>query len=374
MIFPLSIGDKQLAAIVFSDIVEFSARTGRNEAATLASAAADLNEMTERAIAHRGRVIKSTGDGLLVHFASAADAVSFALDVQRAFAERLKADPEALTHRIGIHLGDVFIRDGDVMGDGVNIAARLQHEAEPGGICISQTVFDVIRGKVIAEAVSIGPRELKNIQQSIHAYQLVIDAAAPTATARTHIAGGASAAAHPLAPKKRRLAPLAVLLALLATAVALIIIFNGRGAGPTEVPGLSQIVQVFTGPRGLKVVVIPLDRPADDPLLAAVPALEAERPFDRFALIRIWGIEGPFNNRIIPHLHRDDGKTMDYVFLHEGQEWNTMIGRDLGGATERWWVGWPGNTTENPLTYSETESAAFDRAAFLAAFHQQFPR
>jgi hypothetical protein len=125
-------------------------------------------------------VLKTTGDGLLLYFSSAVQAVACALTMQRFFAAQAKTRPaaESLVHRLGIHLGDVFVNEQDVMGDGVNIAARLQAEAEPGGICISQTVYDVVKNKLALHVTRLGPRELKNIPQHIPIYKLLLEAAA----------------------------------------------------------------------------------------------------------------------------------------------------------------------------------------------------
>jgi hypothetical protein len=125
-------------------------------------------------------VLKTTGDGLLLYFSSAVQAVACALAMQRLFAGQAKTQPaaETLTHRVGIHLGDVFVNDQDVMGDGVNIAARLQAEAQPGGICISQTVYDVVKNKLALHVTRLGPRELKNISQAVPIYRLLLEASA----------------------------------------------------------------------------------------------------------------------------------------------------------------------------------------------------
>ena len=175
-------GQRSLAAIVFTDVVSFSARMQADEDTTLRLLKRDFAEMREICIQHHGSVLKTTGDGLLLYFSSAVQAVACALAMQRAFAEQMKARPaaESLTHRVGIHLGDVFVNQQDVMGDGVNIAARLQAEAEPGGICISQTVYDVVRNKLALHVTRLGPRELKNISQSIPIYKLLLEAQAFT--------------------------------------------------------------------------------------------------------------------------------------------------------------------------------------------------
>jgi hypothetical protein len=129
---------------------------------------------------HEGAVLKTTGDGLLMTFSSAVHAVACALAMQRQFAAEVKelTASKFLLHRIGIHIGDTIVQDQDVMGDGVNIAARLQAEAEPGGICISQTVYDVVKNKIELQAVHLGPRDLKNISQAIPVYRFLLEAQA----------------------------------------------------------------------------------------------------------------------------------------------------------------------------------------------------
>lgn len=171
-------GQRSLAAIVFTDVVSFSARMQTDEEATLTLLKRDFDTIREICTQHQGSVLKTTGDGLLLYFSSAVQAVACALAMQRFFAEQAKTRPAAqsLVHRLGIHLGDVFVNDQDVMGDGVNIAARLQAEAEPGGICISQTVYDVVKNKLALHVTRLGPRELKNITQHVPIYKLLLEA------------------------------------------------------------------------------------------------------------------------------------------------------------------------------------------------------
>ena len=173
-------GHRSLAAIVFTDVVSFSARMQTDEETTLRLLQRDFNAMRRICVEHQGSVLKTTGDGLLLYFSSAVQAVACALAIQRLFAGQAKTQPaeETLTHRVGIHLGDVFVNDQDVMGDGVNIAARLQAEAQPGGICISQTVYDVVKNKLAMHVTRLGPRELKNISQAIPIYRLLLEAQA----------------------------------------------------------------------------------------------------------------------------------------------------------------------------------------------------
>src|ERR1043166_736194 len=174
----IDLGQRRLAAIVFTDVVGFSARIQENETETLRLVERDTQLIQGICESFHGRTLKSTGDGLLMFFDSAVDAVAAALKIQEELAQsKATASPhESLEHRIGIHLGDVFIREDDVMGDGVNIAARLQKEAEPGGICISQTVYEVVKNKLSLQVISLGPRDLKNIREAVPAYQIILDA------------------------------------------------------------------------------------------------------------------------------------------------------------------------------------------------------
>lgn len=169
---------RTLAAIVFTDAVNFSARMNVDEESTLKLFREDSILMQNLCEKYEGEVLKFTGDGMLMYFQSAVQAVGCAIEVQKQFAARTTANPAdpGLSHRIGIHLGDVFVTEGDVMGDGVNIAARLQSEAEPGGICISQTVYDVVKNKIALRATFLGPRELKNIGEAVPVYKILLGA------------------------------------------------------------------------------------------------------------------------------------------------------------------------------------------------------
>ncbi len=173
-------GQRMLAAIIFTDTVGFSARMRKDEEQTLHLIARDLSLMKETCAKFEGQVLKSTGDGLLMLFTSAVGAVSCALEIQRRMMER-NLDlprPERLSHRIGIHLGDVVQGGGDVMGDGVNVAARLQTQAAPGGICISKTVYDVVENRIPLHVYDRGRRRLKNIG-TVTAYFILPDACPP---------------------------------------------------------------------------------------------------------------------------------------------------------------------------------------------------
>ncbi|MEB3268192.1 MAG: protein kinase [Leptolyngbya sp.] len=170
----LSRSQRSLAAIVLTDAVDFSAHMSADEEHTLSLIQHDLHLIEKLCQSFEGRVIKSTGDGLLMCFTSAVQAVSCSLEIQRELRKAHQgSDPnQQLLHRIGIHLGDVFFSGGDVMGNGVNIAARLQTEAYPGGICISQVVHDVVRSRLSLDATYAGALHLKNIQEPQSAYHL----------------------------------------------------------------------------------------------------------------------------------------------------------------------------------------------------------
>ncbi|MEO1352581.1 MAG: adenylate/guanylate cyclase domain-containing protein, partial [Cyanobacteria bacterium J06635_15] len=174
-------GQRALAAIVVTDAVGFSARMSVDEENTLRIIHRDLKIMAQCCKKFEGRVLKSTGDGLLMSFVSAVQAVSCTIAIQRYLAQVKAQANEPLLHRIGVHLGDVFFSETDVMGNGVNIAARLQTQARPGGICLSQVVYDVVRSRLTLNATATGPLQLKNIQDPISAYHVSPAAAMPKA-------------------------------------------------------------------------------------------------------------------------------------------------------------------------------------------------
>ncbi|HEY9638269.1 MAG TPA: adenylate/guanylate cyclase domain-containing protein [Coleofasciculaceae cyanobacterium] len=167
-------GQRTLAAIVFTDVVGYSALMAANEEYTLDLLRRDFQLMKQLCQRFEGRVLKTIGDALLLYFPSAVKAVNCAQEMQLNLAEiAAKLAPEdVLTHRIGIHLGDVFFNGTDVMGDGVNVAARLQAEAQPGGICLSQTVYEVVKTPLSLKATDLVPKKLKNIPESVLVYQI----------------------------------------------------------------------------------------------------------------------------------------------------------------------------------------------------------
>src|SRR3989440_11470657 len=148
---------------------------GCDEERTLARLKTLRNTLVDPAIAaHRGRIVKNTGDGMLVEFASAVDAVRLAVTIQRDIAtQNESAEPNLrIELRIGIHVGDIIIDDDDIFGDGVNIAARLQTLAEPGGICVSSVVRDQVLDKLSFSFEALGPQDVKNIARPVEAYRV----------------------------------------------------------------------------------------------------------------------------------------------------------------------------------------------------------
>jgi adenylate cyclase len=167
--------ERKLWAILAADVAGYSRLMGVDDEETLRSLSGHRRELFDPSIAgHRGRIVKTTGDGLLAEFASAVDAVRCAVEVQAGMVVR-NADinnDRRLEFRIGINVGDIVEQDGDIFGDGVNIAARLEGIAEPGGICVSERVQEDAAGKIGLIFEDIGEQTLKNIARPIRAYRL----------------------------------------------------------------------------------------------------------------------------------------------------------------------------------------------------------
>jgi adenylate cyclase len=173
--------ERRLVAILAADIAGYSRLMGEDELGTLEALKAHRRELVDPAIAaHKGRIVKTTGDGMLVEFASAVDAVTCAMAVQEKMAERNGNFKPAITFRIGINIGDIIIDGNDIFGDGVNVAARVENECEPGGVCLSGSAFEQVRGKTAFGFDDLGERSLKNIDRPVRLYA-ARSAAAPAA-------------------------------------------------------------------------------------------------------------------------------------------------------------------------------------------------
>jgi len=171
--------ERRLTAILAADVAGYSRLMGADEEGTLARLEAHRRELIDPKIAeHRGRIVKTTGDGLLAEFASVVDAVRCAVEIQREMTKR-NADVLAdrrIQFRVGINVGDIIIDESDIFGDGVNVAARLEALAEPGGICVSRMVRDQVRDKLTLSFEDMGEQQVKNITRPVRAYRVVIDA------------------------------------------------------------------------------------------------------------------------------------------------------------------------------------------------------
>jgi TolB-like protein/class 3 adenylate cyclase/Tfp pilus assembly protein PilF len=176
--------ERRLAAVLAADVAGYSRLMGRDEEGTLANLKSLRKMLVDPTIAaHRGRIVKTTGDGLLVEFASAVDAARCAVEVQRGMAGKNADVPleVRIEFRIGIHVGDIIFDDNDIFGDGVNIAARLEGIAEPGGVCISDDAQRQVRGKVDIGFEDIGLQTLKNIAEPMRAWRMQLNGGVPAA-------------------------------------------------------------------------------------------------------------------------------------------------------------------------------------------------
>jgi class 3 adenylate cyclase/TolB-like protein/Flp pilus assembly protein TadD len=241
---------RKLAAILCSDVVGYSRLAGADEDRTLARLRALRGDLVDPTIAaHRGRIVKRTGDGSIVEFRSVVDAVRCAIEIQQAMGERNAGVPEdsRIVFRIGIHVGDVVEEsDGDLMGDGVNIAARLEGIAAPGAICLSEPAYWQVKGRLDLAVLDLGPTQLKNIAEPIRAYSLQV---------------GVPAEAKPAEPVKPSLRKRRIGLAPLAAGIAALVILIAGGAwwfvgahrpanAPAEAARLSIVVLPFANLSG----------------------------------------------------------------------------------------------------------------------------
>ena len=202
---------RKLAAILAADVVGYSRLAGVDEELILARLRTLRSDLIDPTIAvHGGRVVNRTGDGILVEFRSVVDAVRCAIEMQLGMAERNAGLPpeKRIEYRVGVHIGDVVEEsDGDLMGDGVNIAARLEGIAKPGAICLSEQAYWQVKGRLDLAVKDLGPTRLKNIAEPVHVYSLE---------------AGAAARAKPLKGAARRKWSLIIALAALVVALAAI--------------------------------------------------------------------------------------------------------------------------------------------------------
>ena len=258
---------RKIAAILVADVVGYSRLAGADEDRTLARLRALRSDLIDPTIAvHHGRVVKRTGDGILIEFRSVVDAVRCAIEVQNGMAERNAGLPpeRRIEFRIGIHLGDVVEEsDGDLMGDGVNIAARLEGIAKPGAICLSEDAYRQVSGRLDMEVTDLGQIELKNIERPIRVYSLQVGVPAQAKPA-TEL----KAPEKPPEPKPR-----SALLPLIAGIVAFIVVAGGAWyflAGTRTAPAVAiapapVASNAAPAPAHLSVVVLPFTNLSGDP-------------------------------------------------------------------------------------------------------------
>src|ERR1700722_13903232 len=239
---------RKIAAILVADVVGYSRLAAADEDRTLSRLRGLRSDLIDPAIAaHHGRIVKRTGDGILIEFRSVVDAVRCGIEVQNGLIERNAGLPpeRRIEYRVGIHLGDVVEEsDGDLMGDGFNIAARLEGIAKPGGICISDDAYRQVKGRLDLAVSDLGPTQLKNIAEPIRVYSLEVGK--PAQVRKT----------KPASPERRSMFTL-----LAAGIVALIVVTAGiwLAVRPARGPEASA-----TTPR-LSIVVLPFANLSGDP-------------------------------------------------------------------------------------------------------------
>ncbi|MEM8503399.1 MAG: adenylate/guanylate cyclase domain-containing protein [Cyanobacteria bacterium P01_D01_bin.1] len=165
---------RTLAAIVITDAVSFSKRMSQDEEKALSIINQDLKLITDLCDAFEGKILKTVGDGVLMYFVSAVQAAGCAVEIQKTFLSHARGEEadNHFTHRVGVHLGDIFFNQKDMMGTGVNIAARLEAAATPGAVCMSQVVYNVVKSQLELDAEYIGELSLKNISEAVAAYSV----------------------------------------------------------------------------------------------------------------------------------------------------------------------------------------------------------
>ena len=301
---------RRLAAIVCADVAGYSRLMGRNDSGTLAALKTHRRELIDPKVAeHGGRIVKTTGDGLLLEFQSVVDAVRFAVDVQRGMGWRNGGVPadQRIEFRMGVNVGDLIIDGDDLYGDGVNVAARLQALAEPGGIWASKAVRDQVADKVGFAFDELGARQVKNIERPIEAYRIRDEPGAADARPATHrlklfwrVAAGS----------RRPLLAVLAIAAIAAGAATWYVLVQTRapatGAGP---PLMSLAVMPFAPASPSDQDERLAERLTQDVTSAAERAM-------RFALIashgRVSGYKGsPFEPRAV-------GRDLNVRYLLEG--------------------------------------------------------
>jgi TolB-like protein/class 3 adenylate cyclase/Tfp pilus assembly protein PilF len=226
--------ERKLAAILAADVAGYSRLMGEDEEGTLSALRAHREVVDGLIAAHRGHVFSSAGDSVVAEFPSAVEAVNCAVEIQQEVAERNEAvaKERRLEFRIGLNIGDVMAEGGNLFGDGVNVAARLQELAEPGGVCVARNVYDQVRHKVGVAFESIGEHHVKNIAEPVTVYRVLIDGRAATPRLLRSL--------HTIQRHRIAAAALAILLVIVSGGVAAWYLYP-RAATPTRVPSLAVL-------------------------------------------------------------------------------------------------------------------------------------
>ena len=297
---------RRLAAIVSADVAGYSLLMGRDDSATLAGLKAHRQELIDPKVAeYSGRIVKTTGDGLLLEFPSVVDAVRCAVDVQRGMAERNADVPpeQQIEFRIGINVGDIIIDGDDIFGDGVNVAARLQTLADPGGICVSRVVRDQVLDKLSFAFESLGAQEVKNIARPIEVYRVDLRGGTPQGSSR-----GRNGRQRLIRGPWRWVAAGGTALALTVVMVSTLPHLWQAAPVPT-LPSLSVGILPFTAPRG---------SPAEEQFAGALTQdLTTALGRWHWAKVTGQGIMEGYNGKAIEA--RGAGRQVDCRYLLEGE-------------------------------------------------------
>lgn len=294
---PKSTVVRRLSAIVAADVAGYSRLMAADEEGTLAVLKAHRKELIDPLIdEHRGHIVKTTGDGLLLEFPSVVQAVACAVAVQRGMAARNSAvaADKRIEFRVGINIGDVIVEDGDVFGDGVNVAARLEQCAEPGGICISDDAYRQVRGKLDLAVSDAGPQRLKNIAEPVKVYRVEAAARAPP---------GAPPAKRAARGARWPVAAVAGFAAVAAAVVATVVwLAAGRLAAPAPQAESTVQAQPVSGPVLPIVAVLPFANQTgdeDQQYFADGVTDELIGALGRFNTLRVIG-----RNAVLPYKNR----------------------------------------------------------------------
>ncbi len=251
---------RTLAAILAADVVGYSRLMGEDEAGTARAVRERRDAAAPIVRGFGGRLVKTTGDGVLLEFPSVVAAVECAVLMQKMMAERNAALPEAkrLVYRMGANLGDVLIEGDDIIGDGVNVAARLEGICEPGGVCVSGSAYEHVQGRVAADFADLGEQRLKNIAKSVRAYALSPEAIAAAKVEPRETTTPKST--KPSAAKTRSALPLAAALAAL-----LVVIAGGAWWFLDAIPPARVAAKTPAEAERLSIVVTPFVNLSGDP-------------------------------------------------------------------------------------------------------------